>query len=123
LNLLKKSAIAKIHKPSLGLCVLKIFPAEFFAGFVLKAVRDVFLFLGPYVLGKLITFVKSEDANTAHGLFWAMLMALLFFSQAVVFNQYFDRMFKLGTKIRASLTDLVYKVKFSCVSIQMSLVL
>lgn len=36
-------------------------------------------------------------------------MALLFFSQALVFNQYFDRMFKLGAKIRSSLTDLVYK--------------
>lgn len=53
--------------------------------------------------------MKSENSNTVTGLFWALVMSILFFAQALVFNQYFDRMFKLGAKIRSSLTDLVYK--------------
>lgn len=54
LNLIKKNKVSKIRQPSLAWCVIKIFPGEFFAGFVLKTARDVFLFLGPYVLGNYV---------------------------------------------------------------------
>ena len=40
-----------IKQPSLAWCVFKMFPAEFLGGAILKLSRDVFLFLGPYVLG------------------------------------------------------------------------
>jgi len=98
-----------VQRPLLALCVLKMFAGEFVAGAALKCARDVFLFLGPYVLARLISYVQSENPSRAVGLFWALCMSLLFFAQALVFNQYFDRMFKLGARIRSSLTDLVYK--------------
>lgn len=48
----KKAGKKKVIKqPSLAWCVFKMFPAEFLGGAILKLSRDIFLFLGPYVLG------------------------------------------------------------------------
>jgi len=100
---------ATVRRPLLAWCVLRLFAGEFLAGAALKAARDVFLFLGPYVLARLIAYVEEAAPSRAVGLFWAACMSALFFAQALVFNQYFDRMFKLGARIRSALTDLLYK--------------
>lgn len=99
----------KKNKPSFGFALVKVFRGKFVAGSFLKLIYDLFQFVGPMILDKLIKFIKEKEQNVLVGIF---LTTLLFFSsliQSFVLQHYFHRMFIVGARIRTTIMNVVYK--------------
>ncbi len=101
--------VAYIKKPSLGFCLCYVFGGKFLAGSFIKFIQDCFIFIGPYLLDKLITFIKDKDQNLLVGLFYTFLLFICSLIQSFVLQHYFHRMFIVGTRVRTSLMNIIYK--------------
>ncbi len=49
-----------IKEPSFFLCLLRVYGAKFFSGALLKLIRDLLVFVGPYILKYFI--LNSNDS-------------------------------------------------------------
>jgi hypothetical protein len=102
-----------LKKPSLGFSLCYVFGGKFLAGSFLKLVQDCFIFIGPYLLDKLITFIKDKEQNVFVGLFYTSLFFICSLIQSFVLQHYFHRMFIVGTRVRTALMNIVYKKVFA----------
>ena len=99
----------KIKKPSFTLSIVKAFNGKFLAGSFLKVVYDLFQFVGPAILDKLISFISDKEQNILVGIFYTILLFFSSFIQSFVLQHYFHRMFIVGARVRTSIINLVYK--------------
>lgn len=104
----------KPKKPSLTVCLIKTFGGKFFAGAFIKVIQDCMLFVGPLILDKLITFVKSsndngENSDASVGYFYTGLLFITALIQSFALQHYFHRMFIVGARVRTSVMNLIYK--------------
>ncbi|CAF0717000.1 unnamed protein product [Brachionus calyciflorus] len=96
-------------KPSFGWCLCRVYAGKFLAGSFIKLVQDILLFVGPIILDKLLTFIKDKNQNVAVGFFYTGLLFVSSLIQSFVLQHYFHRMFIVGSRIKTSITNLVYK--------------
>ena len=102
--------VKKIKKPSLALCLCKIFYGKFFAGALLKLCQDLILnFIPPLLLDKLIDFFEDKKQNILIGYFYAILLFICLILKSLAYNHYLDKMARVGARIRTSLMNLVYE--------------
>ena len=57
----------------------------------------------------MISFTKNEEAPDWHGYMYSVLLVLVAVLQSVFLQQYFQRCFVLGMKVRTSIMAAVYK--------------
>ncbi|CAF0716997.1 unnamed protein product [Brachionus calyciflorus] len=101
--------IKDTRKPSLILCLWKVFGGKFLAGTFLKLVQDILSFSSPILLDMIINFIKDKDQTMSVGIFLTILLFLTSFCQSVVMQHYYFRMYLVGTRIRTSLVNMIYK--------------
>nr|QBP17584.1 ABCC1-X8-like protein [Brachionus rotundiformis]QNH67883.1 ATP-binding cassette transporter subfamily C member 1 X8 [Brachionus rotundiformis] len=101
--------VGKRRKPSLILCLWKVFGGKFLAGTFLKLVQDILSFSSPILLDMIINFIKDKDQTMSVGIFLTMLLFLTSFCQSIVMQHYYFRMYLVGTRIRTALVNMIYK--------------
>lgn len=75
----------------------------------LKITRDGLVFVGPVILGLLIDYTKQDKPPLFLGIFYCFLLFISITTQTVINQQYFDRIFSVGTKMRSIFMNLIYK--------------
>mgnify|MGYP002049095677 CR=1 FL=1 len=81
--------------------MFQCFGGKFIIGSILRAVNDIFLFLSPLILRKLLS-VMENDEDVTRGYFWCVMLLLTAAAQAVISAQYFRFMFQTGLQRRAA---------------------
>ena len=76
-------------KASLPKAMVKAFSFPFIMAGLLKLVHDTCLFSGPYLLNKIILFLKSPTAKFSEGLTYVLLLLVTQVMMAVCLRQYF----------------------------------
>lgn len=100
-------------KPSLVLALTKAFGGHFMVGGLFKLIQDCLAFTQPQLLRLLIKFVNDysknkENVKVTQGLLIAFAMFVVSVLQTASLHQYFQRVFDVGMRIKASLTSLIY---------------
>uniref|UniRef100_A0A6Q2YIH7 ATP-binding cassette, sub-family C (CFTR/MRP), member 2 n=1 Tax=Esox lucius TaxID=8010 RepID=A0A6Q2YIH7_ESOLU len=75
----------------------------------LKLLTDLLSFVSPQLLKLLISFTTDKSIYTWTGYVYAVLLFLVTIFQSLFLQQYFQRCFVLGMKVRTALTAAVYK--------------
>ena len=57
----------------------------------------------------MISFTQNEDAPDWHGYMYSVLLVLVAVLQSLFLQQYFQRCFVLGMKVRTAIMAAVYK--------------
>ncbi len=96
-------------KPSLAICLWKVFGGKFFAGAFLKLVQDLLSFAGPVILHLIINFIEDSNQIMMVGIFLTALLFLTCFTQSLILQHYFFRMYLVGARIRTALILMIYK--------------
>lgn len=96
-------------KPSLFFCLFKVFGGKFLAGTILKLVSDVLSYAGPVILHLIINFIKDSNQIMSVGLFLTALLFFTTFTQSLLVQHYFIRMYLVGQRMRTALILLIYK--------------
>ncbi|KAL5432135.1 hypothetical protein PMIN07_008599 [Paraphaeosphaeria minitans] len=98
--------------PSLWIALFRAFWGPYFRGGLLKTFSDTLNFAQPQLLRLLITFVSSYQTDNpqpvARGAAIAISMFAVSIMQTAFLNQYFQRSFETGMRIKASLTAAIY---------------
>jgi hypothetical protein len=96
-------------KPSLFLCLFKVFGGKFLAGSILKLVADVLSYAGPVLLHLIINFINDSEQILSVGLFLTALLFAATLVQSLLVQHYYIRMYLVGQRMRTALILLVYK--------------
>eukprot|EP01133_Synstelium_polycarpum_P002439 gene2439-2772_t len=101
-----------LPKPSLPKALSAAFGPHFYVAAIFKAVQDALIFVGPILLGKVISFVKSGN-DPSHNTYDGMVYVLFYFLapviQSLTLHQYFHRCFRVGMWLRSAVVTCVYK--------------
>ncbi|KAF4526522.1 hypothetical protein B566_EDAN005889 [Ephemera danica] len=98
----------KTQPASILPAIWKAFGPTFLFGSFLKVISDVTGFFNPVLLHLLIGFVWS-DAPLWEGYLWAVLLFANVSMTTFILSQYFQRMFVVGLRIRASLISAIFR--------------
>ncbi|XP_047459450.1 canalicular multispecific organic anion transporter 1 [Mugil cephalus] len=74
-----------------------------------KLVQDLLSFVSPQLLKLMISFTSDKDQYTWVGYMYAVLLLLVAALQSLLLQQYFQRCFVLGMKVRTAIMAAVYK--------------
>uniref|UniRef100_A0A8C1PD89 ATP-binding cassette, sub-family C (CFTR/MRP), member 2 n=1 Tax=Cyprinus carpio TaxID=7962 RepID=A0A8C1PD89_CYPCA len=74
-----------------------------------KLIQDLLSFASPQLLKLMISFTQDKSSHAWTGYLYAVLLLVVAFLQSVILQQYFQRCFILGMKVRTSLMAAVYK--------------
>ncbi|CAL8300312.1 unnamed protein product [Merluccius merluccius] len=74
-----------------------------------KLLMDLLSFASPQLLKLLITFTQDRSAYAWKGYMYAVLLVLVAIFQSLFLQQYFQRCFVLGMKVRVAIMAAVYK--------------
>ncbi|XP_012683657.2 ATP-binding cassette sub-family C member 2 [Clupea harengus] len=74
-----------------------------------KLLYDLLAFVSPQLLKLMITFTQDTSIYVWQGYLYAILLLLVAVVQSVFLQQYFQRCFVLGMKVRTALMAAVYK--------------
>ena len=98
--------------PSLWIAMARAFGGVYLVGGIIKTVSDALAFVQPQLLRLLINFVDSYNSPTPQPAIRGVAIALAMFatsvSQTLALNQYFQRSFETGMRVRSSLTTMIY---------------
>ncbi|KAM8852537.1 ATP-binding cassette sub-family C member 2 isoform 1-T1 [Synchiropus picturatus] len=76
---------------------------------VFKLLQDLLSFASPQLLKLMISFTQDKSRYTWEGYLYAVLMLVVAIFQSLFLQQYFQRCFVLGMKVRTAIMDAVYK--------------
>ncbi|KAF8364170.1 hypothetical protein PRIPAC_91093 [Pristionchus pacificus] len=96
-------------EPSLIKALFRMFKYEFLSATMYKLISDTLLFVNPFLLNELITFVSDAEAPFWQGLSYAILMFVVSESRSIILNQYNSIMMRMGMKLQTALTAAVYR--------------
>ncbi|KAL1263560.1 hypothetical protein QQF64_006299, partial [Cirrhinus molitorella] len=74
-----------------------------------KLIQDLLSFASPQILKLMISFTQDKTSHAWSGYLYAVLLLAVAFLQSVFLQQYFQRCFILGMKVRTALMAAVYK--------------
>ncbi|CAN8074321.1 unnamed protein product [Agarophyton chilense] len=98
--------------PRLLMALFNAFGARFMLGGCLKLLNDVFLFVSPMLLKSIISHLqnRSQDNQTSVlGVFFSCAMFASYFTQLLVFNQYFNVMSTMQALLRGAIVSAVFE--------------
>ncbi|XP_059928734.1 canalicular multispecific organic anion transporter 1 isoform X3 [Gadus macrocephalus] len=89
--------------------IFKCFKRTLIESAFFKLLQDLLAFVSPQLLKLMISFTKNEEAPDWHGYMYSVLLVLVAVLQSLFLQQYFQRCFVLGMKVRTSIMAAVYK--------------
>ena len=90
--------------------LIKTFGPTFFAGAFLKLCSDLLSLYTPTIMKMMIAFAEAADSEGEwKGYFYGVFLLAVVTLQSILLNQYFEKMFVLGLKMRTSLISAVYR--------------
>jgi len=97
------------EKRSLVRALHRAFSLPVYIAFAFKLAQDLLLFVGPWLLNRLIQYVQDPTIPAYWGFVYSF--ALLFSNalQSVALHQYFHRCFRTGMVLRSAVVTCVYK--------------
>ncbi|EGG17998.1 ABC transporter C family protein [Cavenderia fasciculata] len=98
-----------LPKPSLVRALSKAFGPHFYVSAIFKAIQDALLFVGPILLGNIITFVTTRNVSTYDGMLYVLFYFLAPIVQSLTLHQYFHRCFRVGMWLRSAVVTSVYR--------------
>ena len=101
--------VGKVKITSVIKCLFKIYGVELAVGASIKLVQDLLNFAGPFFLSLIITFINDPTQNVSNGIIYSFLLFFFSTTRSIILQQYFDRMFVIGSNIRTSLVNIIYK--------------
>uniref|UniRef100_A0A3Q2TZ47 ABC-type glutathione-S-conjugate transporter n=1 Tax=Fundulus heteroclitus TaxID=8078 RepID=A0A3Q2TZ47_FUNHE len=87
----------------------KIFKGILIESAFFKLLQDLLAFVSPQLLKLMISFTQDKSRYAWEGYLYAVLLLLVALLQSLFLQQYFQRCFVLGMKVRAALMAAVYK--------------
>ncbi|KAI5750865.1 hypothetical protein M8J77_001951 [Diaphorina citri] len=96
-------------KASIVGALCKTFGPTFLFGSSLKLIQDLLTFVSPQILSWLIEFVNEPNAPLWKGYFYAILLLVTSVVQTLLLSTYFDRMFRVGMRMRSALISTIYR--------------
>lgn len=101
----------KDKKEFSSLRLLKVFVKQycgfFLVGTVAKLAYDIFQFTNPQLLQMLITFIRDKTQTQWHGAVIVLLMLFVGVMKSLMINLYFERMMKIGMKLKSNIINQV----------------
>lgn len=99
-------------KPNLWFALARAYGAPYFRGALVKIPSDVLQFIQPQFLRMLMNFVAAYRLSPTESLARGWAIALTMFAVSVghtlCLNQYFQRAFETGMRVRSGLTAAIY---------------
>lgn len=89
--------------------IVKTFKVVLLESAFYKLIQDLLAFASPQLLKLMISFTQDKTSHTWTGYMYAVLLLVVAFLQSVVLQQYFQRCFILGMKVRTALMAAVYR--------------
>ncbi|XP_062374958.1 canalicular multispecific organic anion transporter 1 [Sardina pilchardus] len=89
--------------------IAKAFKGPLIESAVFKLLYDLLAFVSPQLLKLMITFTQDKSIYTWYGYLYAILLLVVAAVQSIFLQQYFQRCFVLGMKVRTALMAGVYK--------------
>ncbi|XP_072293747.1 ATP-binding cassette sub-family C member 2 [Eucyclogobius newberryi] len=89
--------------------IYKTFKRVLFESAFFKLLQDVLAFVSPQILKLMIDFTQNTSRPVWEGYLYALLLLFVAVLQSLFLQQYFQRCFVLGMKVRTAITAAVYK--------------
>uniref|UniRef100_A0A8C2XTH6 Canalicular multispecific organic anion transporter 1 n=1 Tax=Cyclopterus lumpus TaxID=8103 RepID=A0A8C2XTH6_CYCLU len=89
--------------------IYKAFKGILFESAFFKLLQDLLAFVSPQLLKLMVSFTQDPSRFAWEGYLYAVLLLLVAILQSLVLQQYFQRCFVLGMKVRTAITAAVYK--------------
>uniref|UniRef100_A0A3P9HFG9 ATP-binding cassette, sub-family C (CFTR/MRP), member 2 n=1 Tax=Oryzias latipes TaxID=8090 RepID=A0A3P9HFG9_ORYLA len=89
--------------------IYKTFKLTLFESALLRLLQDLLAFASPQLLKLMISFTQDPNSFVWEGYVYAVLLLLVAILQSLFLQQYVQRCFVLGMKVRAALMAAVYK--------------
>uniref|UniRef100_A0A671T8T7 ATP-binding cassette, sub-family C (CFTR/MRP), member 2 n=1 Tax=Sinocyclocheilus anshuiensis TaxID=1608454 RepID=A0A671T8T7_9TELE len=89
--------------------IAKTFKGVLLESAFFKLIQDLLSFASPQLLKLMISFTQDKSSHAWTGYLYAVLLLVVAFLQSVILQQYFQRCFILGMKVRTALMAAVYK--------------
>ncbi|CAL8256487.1 unnamed protein product [Lota lota] len=89
--------------------IFKTFKGTLAVSAFFKLLQDLLAFASPQLLKLMISFTQNANDPDWHGYMYAVLLVLVAILQSLFLQQYFQRCFVLGMKVRTSIMAAVYK--------------
>ncbi|XP_066507559.1 canalicular multispecific organic anion transporter 1 [Hoplias malabaricus] len=105
----KKAREAEYPRSWLVPTILKTFKWVLIESAVFKLLQDLLSFASPQLLKLMISFTQDKSIYLWQGYVYAVLLLIVAILQSVFLQQYFQRCFVLGMKVRTAITAAVYK--------------
>jgi len=97
-----------LPKPSLAVAFISAFGGPFFAAGGLKLVHDSLLFVGPYLLNRLIKFLGDPAQPRSHGLWMVAALFVTNATMSLCLRQYFWWCYRVGMRLRSAVVVSVF---------------
>ena len=94
--------------PSLALAFIKSFGTPFFLAGGLKLIHDCLLFVGPFLLNRIITFLDNPDKPVTLGLIYVVFLFVSQVTMSLCLRQYFFWCFRCGMWLRSAVVTSVF---------------
>uniref|UniRef100_A0A8C1VGF1 ATP-binding cassette, sub-family C (CFTR/MRP), member 2 n=1 Tax=Cyprinus carpio TaxID=7962 RepID=A0A8C1VGF1_CYPCA len=105
----KKDSESKYPNSWLVPTIAKTFKGVLLESALFKLIQDLLSFASPQLLKLMISFTQDTTSHAWTGYLYAVLLLVVAFLQSVFLQQYFQRCFILGMKVRTALMAAVYK--------------
>uniref|UniRef100_A0A3Q2YDD4 ATP binding cassette subfamily C member 2 n=1 Tax=Hippocampus comes TaxID=109280 RepID=A0A3Q2YDD4_HIPCM len=89
--------------------IYKTFKGILFESAFFKLLQDLLSFVSPQLLKLMITFTQDKSSYAWEGYLYAVLLLVVALLQSLFLQQYFQRCFVLGMKVRTAIMAAVYK--------------
>ena len=96
-------------EPSLSRALAYAFGLEFIKAGLLKLVHDVLIFVGPFVLNRLIYFLRDEAAPLSRGLYLTLAVTASQLVMSFCLRHYFFHCYLTGLRVRTAIVVAVYR--------------
>ena len=90
------------------LVFIKQYGGFFLVGTVAKLSYDILQFTNPQLLQMLITFIRDKTQTQWHGVVIVLMMLFVGVMKSLMINLYFERMMKIGMKLKSNIINQVY---------------
>ncbi|XP_041803743.1 canalicular multispecific organic anion transporter 1 isoform X2 [Chelmon rostratus] len=89
--------------------IYRTFKRILYESAVFKLLQDLLAFVSPQLLKLMISFTQDKSRYTWEGYVYAVLLLVVAILQSLFLQQYFQRCFVLGMKVRTAIMAAVYK--------------
>jgi len=96
-------------EPSLSRALAYAFGLDFIKAGLLKLVHDVLIFVGPYVLNRLIYFLRDETAPLSRGIYLTLAVTVSQLVMSFCLRHYFFHCYLTGLRVRTAVVVAVYR--------------